>query len=215
APGAALTRRRAGVEGHDLGDAPLPAREDRPSAAVSDSPDTAAVRRANWPRQSLVAVAVALGLSALVLAIPETAAARYRLAARALPDNPAYARTTDWLRGRSGSVAEDFHRDFVPWMAIDAGLPLLRGIEPLAGPNEPDWRMRVQLWNTLIGARKSPTGCLVNRYDVGWVIVGEAAMPGGRRTWNIDALTESPFLRLARVDGPVRVYAVHDPCAKP
>lgn len=209
----APARRRRLARGPDTGNPPLIPGRQPPGPETAEPLDVAAASRAQGRRQSRVGVAAAVCLSALVLAVPETAMAHERFAARAMPDDPAYARTTEWLRGRSGSVAEDFHRDFVPWMTVDAGLPLLRGIEPLSGPEEAEWQRRVQLWKTLIGARKSPTACLVNDYDVSWVVVGRPAMPGGRRTWNINKLTRSPFLRLVRVDGPVRVYAVHDPCA--
>ncbi|MEO6999023.1 MAG: DUF6541 family protein [Terracoccus sp.] len=205
---AALTRARA----HDGREPTLADGGEAPTPPTSAGLHVAGTGRAAARRQSLVAVAAVVCLSALVLNVPETATARDRLAARAMPNDPAYARTTEWLRGRTGAVAEDFHRDFVPWMTLDAGLPLLRGIEPLSGPKDAQWRKRVQLWRVLIGVQKSPTACLVNNYDVQWVIVGGPAMVGGRRTWNLPALTRSPFLRLARVDGPIRVYAVHDPC---
>jgi hypothetical protein len=156
---------------------------------------------------------VAVGLTGAVAAVPDTWQAQHRFAERALPADPAYLRVGHWLRTHGGGVvADDLHREFVTWVGVDSGLPLLKGLVPLAGTTNPDWADRTRVWNALVWTKPRAGSCLPDRYDVRWVVVGREHMPGGRRTYRPDRLANSPYLHLAHVDGPLWVYSVDHLC---
>jgi hypothetical protein len=156
---------------------------------------------------------VAVGLTGAVAAVPDTWQAQHRFAERALPADPAYLRVGHWLRAHGGGVvADDLHREFVTWVGVDSGLPLLKGLVPLAGTTNPDWADRTRVWNALVWTKPRAGSCLPDRYDVRWVVVGREHMPGGRRTYRPDRLANSPYLHLAHVDGPLWVYSVDHLC---
>ena len=164
-------------------------------------------------RQWVLPLLVVAALTAAVAAVPDSWLAHERLAARAQPDNAAYQRVGMWLRAQGGGVvADDLHRDFVTWIAVDADLPVLRGLVPLDGVQDPDWEDRTRVWNALVRTKPGAGECLLDRFDVRWVVVGMTHMPGGDRTYRPDRLGDSPYLRLAHVDGPLKVYAVDHLC---
>jgi hypothetical protein len=161
----------------------------------------------------VVPLSVTAALVAGAAWVPDTWLTRERLAARAMPNDPAYQRVGAWLHARGGGViADDVHRDFVTWINADDGLPVLRGMVPLAGKGKADWADRTRVWNALVWTRPGRGSCLPDRYDVRWVVVGTRHMPGGHRTYRPDRLANSPYLHLAHVDGPLWVYAVDHLC---
>lgn len=162
----------------------------------------------------LTPLVVAAALTGAVAVVPDTWEAHERFAARALPADPAYQRVGDWLRAQGGGVvADDLHREFITWVGVDSDLPLLKGLVPLDGPTNPDWADRTRVWNALVWTKVGAGSCLLDRYDVRWVVVGRAHMPGGRRTYRPDRLANSPYLHLAHVDGTVWVYSVDHLCS--
>ncbi len=158
-------------------------------------------------------LAVTLALTGLVAWVPDTWQAQTRLAGRALPDEPAYQRVGTWLHAHGGGVvADDVHRDYVTWINADSDIPVLRGMVPLAGVDDPDWAARTSVWNALVWTTNRRRGCLLDRFDVRWVVTSTDHMPGGHRTYRPQRLSTSPYLTLAHEDGPLRVYAVNHLC---
>jgi hypothetical protein len=166
------------------------------------------------PVLPLLPVAVVVTLTVAVLASPSSAAARSVLDRRSPHDVAAYQRAGRWLAARLGPdvvVAEDFHRDFVPWLDADYGVGLLKGLAPLVASSVPDWSNRGKLWHDITAARPSRSApCLENPYGVAFVVVSDESMPNGDRHWTAAGLGASPYLTPAYTDGPVQVFAVHD-----
>jgi hypothetical protein len=164
------------------------------------------------PRAGTVAGLAAVLLVVPVVSLPDTAVSQWRLAQRALPQDPAYDRVGAWLKVRSGVVADDQHRDYVTWLYADHQVPLLFGLVPLTGTMDPDWVRRTRVWNALVGTQPGRGTCLLDPYEVRWVVIGTLQMPGGRQRYLTDRVQESPYLRLAHEDGPLKVYAVDHRC---
>jgi hypothetical protein len=161
----------------------------------------------------LAPVLVAAALTGAIAAVPETWQAHERFAARAMPADPAYRRVGAWLRAQGGGVvADDLHREFVTWVAVDEHLPLLKGLVPLDVLTNPDWADRIRVWNALAWTKPGRGSCLPDRFDVRWVVVAAPHMPGGRRTYRPERLAISPYVHLAHLDPPLWVYAVDHLC---
>lgn len=132
------------------------------------------------------------------------------------PISPAYQRVGLWLTEhlRPGAVvADDLHRDFVTWMAVDQDVPVLKGMVPITKSGQRDWERREKVWRVLTGSVTPSVRCLEDRYHVQFVVVSSEHMPSGRRTYEPSALAHSQYLRLVHGDGPLRVYQVNDLCS--
>ncbi|WP_270886431.1 DUF6541 family protein [Pedococcus sp. 5OH_020] len=173
-------------------------------------PRLSRARIRSWVAPLVVTTAIA----GLVACVPDTWQAQTRLAGRSLPAGPAYQRVGSWLRAHGGGVvADDVHRDFVTWLNADSDLPVLRGMVPLDPASNPDWTDRTRVWNALAWTKRRNGTCLLDRFDVRWLVVSDLHMPGGHRTYRPQRLAdESPYLRLAHADGPLKVYAVDHLC---
>jgi len=131
------------------------------------------------------------------------------------PISPAYQRVGLWLTEHlppGAVVADDLHRDFVTWMAVDQGVPVLKGLVPITESGQRDWDQREKVWQVLTGFLTPSVRCLEDRYHVQFVVVSSEHMPSGLRTYKQSGLAHSPYLRLVHGDGPLRVYEVNDLC---
>lgn len=162
-----------------------------------------------------LASVVALLLVALVVVVQPVVPRSPSAFAARTPTSPAYGRVAHWLTGhlRPGAVvADDLHRDFVTWMAIDQQVPVLVGMVPITEPGQRDWEQRQRVWRVITGIIKPSSACLDDPYDVQFVVTSTQHMPFGLRSYKPSELRASPYLTLVHRDGPLRVYAVRDRC---
>jgi len=176
-------------------------------------------RRAAPVRVASVASAAAVG--ALLLAgtvtavalLPSTHDPLHAAFARRTPVGASYPRTFAWLARSTapGSVvAYDRHLEMMTWSYADDGVRPLFGIPPLRDEDRVDYDERLRAWDWLVDNRGAPpAGCLVRRFGVQYVVVGDARVPGWPAHYSRRRLADSPRLDLVHRDGGIRVYAVN------
>jgi hypothetical protein len=134
--------------------------------------------------------------------------------ARRTPSAEAYPRVFRWLQQhtRPGDVvAGDSNREFVPWVYIDYGVPVLVGQVPHTEPaSAQNYRNRWLAWNWLVNRpRAKPAGCLVQHFGVRYVVTSRTHVPGNwAKRYTATRLRESPNLVAVHRDGPVTVWEV-------
>jgi hypothetical protein len=178
-----------------------------------------APRRAAPTRVASVAAAAAVG--ALLLAgtvtavalLPHTRSPLHAAFARRTPLGASYPRTFAWLARSTapGSVvAYDRHLEMMTWSYADDGVRPLFGIPPLRDEDRIDYDQRFRAWDWLVDNKDAPpAGCLVRRFAVQYVVVGDARVPGWPTHYSRRRLAGSPRLDLVHRDGGIRVYAVN------
>jgi hypothetical protein len=140
---------------------------------------------------------------------------RKALAART-PQGPSYVRTFDWLADNIDDgkvVAYDRHLEFMTWSYADYGVPLLFGIPPLPAQTAEirDYAQRFQAWDWLVNnPTASPSGCLVRKYGIQYVVTGKVRVPGMRPHYQRARLAKSTRLTLVHSDGGLNVYEVNE-----
>lgn len=134
--------------------------------------------------------------------------------ARRTPIGSSYPRVFRWLAvhtPKGSVVAYDRHLELMTWSYADYSVPLLFGIPPLVPASKLDYAQRFQAWGWLVNTPGIPAtaGCLVRKYAIAYVVVGEARMPGVFADYSRARLARSPRLTLAHQDGAIRVYSVN------
>ena len=186
-------------------------------AAVTVSPWV--LRRPRTVRYAAAASAV----GALLLLVPLTAlgvtgSARGNVRghlAQFAPHGDSYQRTFQWLAAhtsRGNVVAYDRNADFITWSYADYRVPFLLGIPPVARTKSASWRDwvdRRKAWNWLVDRPgTAPSGCLVNKYAIEYLVVGGPRVPGWGHNYSRTRLANSPNVTLTRQDGGLEVYRV-------
>ena len=96
------------------------------------------------------------------------------------------------------------------WSYADDGVRPLFGIPPLRDEDRVDYDQRFRAWDWLVDNKGAPpAGCLVRRFAVQYVVVGDARVPGWPAHYSDRRLADSPRLDLVHRDGGLRVYAVN------
>jgi uncharacterized protein DUF6541 len=185
----------------------------------------AAVTVTRWvfgrPRTVRYASAAA-AVGALLLLVPLTAlgatgSARGNVRAHLAqfaPHGDSYQRTFQWLAdhtSRGSVVAYDRNIDFITWSYADYRVRFLLGIPPVAtkSGSRRDWTDRRKAWNWLVdNPGTAPSGCLVNKYAIEYVVVGSPQIPGWKPTYSRTRLATSPNVTLTHQDGALEVYRV-------
>ncbi|HEX8305006.1 MAG TPA: DUF6541 family protein [Jatrophihabitans sp.] len=164
---------------------------------------------------AVTALALVVVLVAAALAPASRRPLRKALAART-PAGPSYVRTFDWLAANIDEgkvVAYDRHLEFMTWSYADYGVPLLFGIPPLPAQKAEirDYAQRFQAWDWLVNnPSASPSGCLVRKYGIQYVVTGKVRVPGMRPHYQRARLARSTTVKLVHSDGGVNVYEVND-----
>ncbi|MGI8882468.1 MAG: DUF6541 family protein [Jatrophihabitans sp.] len=179
--------------------------------------ETVTRRSATWRRAALpAAVSAALVITTLVgLAAtpPARKPLRQFLVDRA-PKGITYPQTYQWLADHTAKgkvVAYDRNLEFLTWSWADYGVPFLYGIPPVDTTSKSwqDYTDRRFAWNWLTNFHDpSPAGCLVRRYGIEFVVVGDVRIPGWKATYSRAELAASPNVRLVHRDGGLKVYQV-------
>ena len=164
----------------------------------------------------------AAAVGALLLLVPLTAlgatgSARGNVRtflAQFAPHGESYQRTFQWLADHTSGgnvVAYDRNADFITWSYADYRVPFLLGIPPVAAKSA-SWREyadRRKAWNWLVGnPGTAPSGCLVSKYAIEYVVVGGPRLPAWKHNYSPTRLAKSPNVTLTRQDGDLKVYRV-------
>jgi hypothetical protein len=177
---------------------------------------TTVARRGRDLRLERAAAAAAAG----VLAISLTGLAAAPGARKALAENlkrrepvgAAYPRVFEWLAQHTSVgkvVAYNRHVDFMTWSYADYGVAELFGIPPRVKASERDYHDRVLALFWLVGnPTAEPSGCLVRKYRIEYVVVGHQHFPGETRSYSPARLAASPNVTLVHSDGGLKVYQV-------
>ncbi len=70
----------------------------------------------------------------------------------------------------------------------------------------------MQAWTWLVNGRDAePSGCLVRKFKIAYVVVGRAYVPSaGKRSYSPSRLAISPNVGLVHTDGGLKVYQVNN-----
>jgi hypothetical protein len=124
-----------------------------------------------------------------------------------------YAAVFQWLADHTSpgmTVAYDRHVQFMTWSYIDYGTPATFGIPPLVAANEPNFAGRWLAWKWLVNRdNAAPAGCLVRKYAIQYVVVGEQRMPGYKLDYSPTHLSKSLNVTLVHQDRGILVYEVN------
>ncbi|WP_270886435.1 DUF6541 family protein [Pedococcus sp. 5OH_020] len=174
-----------------------------------------AARGARTARWACAASAVLMlaSLTAMAVQSPSRAPLRHDLLSRA-PVGQSYARTYQWLAqhtARDRVVAYDRHLEFMTWSYADYDAPLLFGIPPLTASSLRNYDERYAAFEWLANsADVEPSGCLVRKYDIEYLAVGQRRMPGWSPHYSRARLAKSRNVELVHQDGRLRVFKVTD-----
>jgi len=128
------------------------------------------------------------------------------------PSNPDYAKTYAWLdrhTGHDAVVAYDRHLEFMTWSYADYDTGLLFGIPPLIKSSLSDYDQRWAVFDWLVNNKGAkPAGCLVRKFNVEYLAVGQRRMPGWSANYSRARLARSDRVRLVHQDGGLRVFQV-------
>lgn len=175
-----------------------------------------ASRHQRWS-SGRAAVAGAVAIVVLLLACASAPATRRPLAsdlAARTPQGSSYERASMWLAEhlpRPGVAAYDQNLDMVTWSYVDDQVGFLFGEPPVTGAQATDYDLRWQVWNWLVDNPGAvPAGCLVNRYHVQFVVIGEPHVPNFPAHYVPARVIASPRLDLVHVDGKIKIYKVNE-----
>lgn len=165
------------------------------------------------PLRAAASAALTAVVVLLILALVPSSSARLRAdLARYSPSGPAYRRTYEWLAAhtsRGQVVAWDLNRDFLTWAHSDNGVGELFGITGLDAGAQNNFRQRLRVLAWLVNDKGAgAAGCLVKRFNVVYLAVGDKHVPGFRGHYTRSRLAASTRVTLAHVDGPVAIYRV-------
>jgi hypothetical protein len=164
----------------------------------------------------VAAAVVFLCVLATTAAVPQTWRPLRADLARRTPDAAAYPRVFTWLQHhtRPGDVvAGAGNREYVPWVYIDYGVPVLVGQVPHTEPaSARNYSERWLAWNWLVGRTGAkPAGCLVRHFGIRYVVTSRTHVPGNwPKRYDAKQLRRSPHLVAVHRDGPVTVWEVTD-----
>lgn len=165
------------------------------------------------PRSVPIAAVALVSALAILALVPSTWRPLRHDLARRTPIGSSYPHVFQWLAAhtpKGAVVAYDRHLEMMTWSYADYGVPLLFGIPPLVQANKHDYAQRFEAWGWLVNnPHAAPAGCLVRKYGVVYVVVGQQRMPGIIADYVPARLADSPRLTVAHRDGALTVYAVN------
>jgi hypothetical protein len=178
---------------------------------------TKAARRGHDLRLEGVSAAATAGVLAVCLiglaATPSAHAALAKDLEGRTPVGPAYPEIFEWLAQHTPAgkvVAYDRHKEFMTWSYADYGVAELFGIPPLVKENRPNYSDRWQAWLWLVnGPSAKPAGCLVRKYRIEYVVVGDKRFPRLKPDYSRARIAASPKVTLVHSDGGLKVYQVN------
>ncbi len=160
---------------------------------------------------SVAAAALALGLFALTVPSSTRVPLRSDLARRT-PTSKAYPATFSWLAAHTSGnqvVAADRNVDLMTWLYADYDVKPLFGIPPLTASSRKAYNERWLAFEWLTNkAAAKPSGCLVRKYQITYLVTGPQRVPGWGRAYTQHALAASPNVQLVRDDKGVKVWSV-------
>jgi hypothetical protein len=166
------------------------------------------------PQASAVA-ALALLCALTALAVPRSSWTPLRtdLLSRS-PVGHDYVATYQWLQENTAPdavVAYDRHLEFMTWSYADYDTGLLFGIPPLEAASRANYTERWAAFDWLVDNKGAkPAGCLVRKFNIEYVAVGQRRMPAWSADYSRPRLAASDKVELVHQDGKLRVFKVTD-----